>query len=153
MKLSTDSADFSGALAKRYGYAMRRYFDTTNALTNGTKTGLTTSGVTGPEAKRAPTSSIGMTRCIDDLAHRLEHLAFAPRPEGGPPLEAYTTATTEHGEVYSATAEQRAFMRSRYPGYGVGNHSEVSAPCSTAQGAGGTKRSRFKQHSPLDTGA
>ena len=78
------------------------------------------------------------------MADRLEHLAFAPRPEGGPPLETYTTTTTEHGEVYCATDAQRAFMRSRYPGYGVGNHSEVAAPSRPTEGAGRPPMKSFK---------
>ena len=70
------------------------------------------------------------------MADRLEHLAFSPRPEGGPPLETYTTATSEHGEIYRATPEFRAWMRSSYSGYGAGSHGEVSAPSRPTKGKG-----------------
>ena len=72
------------------------------------------------------------------MAHRLEHLAFAPRAEGGPPLETYTTTSTEHGEIYRANPEYVRWMRSRYPGYGAGSHSEVTAPGRPSAGAGVT---------------
>ena len=145
-------ADLSADLTKRYLSARQRFLNTSNASTSGTPTTSKTTGATELEASPAPTTSTGLTRCIDDsMANRLEHLAFAPRPEGGPPLETYSTTTTEHGEVYRATADYVRWMRSRYPGYGTGSHSEVTAPSRPIEGAG--KPTRFKQHSPLDTGA
>jgi len=84
------------------------------------------------------------------MAERLEHLAFSPRAEGGPPLETYTTSTAEHGEIYRATPDYVRWMRSRYPGYGDGNHRKVAAPGRAPEGVG--EKPRFKQHAPLDTG-
>ena len=148
---STVSSGLSADLTKRYLSARQRFFATSSASTNGTPITSTTNGATGQEVSPAPTTSTGLTRCTDDgLANRLEHLAFAPRPEGCPPLETYTTTSTEHGEVYRATAEYVRWMQSRYPGYGVGDHGEVPAPRRQTEGVG--RKPRFKQHSPLDTG-
>ncbi len=72
------------------------------------------------------------------MANRLEHLAFAPRPEGGPPLETYTTKTSEHGEIYRATSDYVRWMRSHHPGYGSGSNSEVPAPSRPPKGDGMT---------------
>ena len=54
------------------------------------------------------------------MNERLERLAFGRRPEGSltPPLETYSVATGEHGDVYRATDAYVAWLRSRVPGYG-----------------------------------
>lgn len=61
------------------------------------------------------------TVSLENLNERLERLAFQPQEVGGtsrPPLETYTTTTTEHGEVYRATDEYVRWFRSRYPAAG-----------------------------------
>ena len=75
---------------------------------------------------------------LENINERLERLAFGARPEGhnAPPLETYTTTTSEHGEIYRATPDYVRWMRSRYPGYGAGSHSEVSAPSRPTEGKG-----------------
>ena len=91
-----------------------------------------TSGVTVPGAKPALTSSSGLTRFTDDeLFERLAKLATAPRGPDSAPLTTYSTASTEHGEVYTATREYIDWLRRKVPGYGV--EGEVSRPA-----AGGT---------------
>ena len=74
----------------------------------------------------------------DDLFERLARLAIAEPPEGRPPLETYTTSPTAHGDVFRATPEFRAWLRSRYRGYGSGDHSAVQAPGAAPKAAGGT---------------
>ena len=58
---------------------------------------------------------------IRHLEERLERLAF-PSEEtianGRAPLETCTITPSEHGDVYRATDEYVAWLRSRVPGYG-----------------------------------
>jgi len=104
----------------------------------------------------AASSSSGLTAVggvSDDLFERLARLATTEPPEGRPPLETYTTTPTANGDVYRATDAYRAWLRSRYRGYGVGDHSAVTPPRSVAETLGGApaKRSpldRFKTQAP-----
>ena len=71
-------------------------------------------------ASPAPTTSTGLTRCIDDeLLERLAKLATTPRGLDSAPLTTYTTTSTEHGEIYTATREYVDWLRRKVPGYGV----------------------------------
>ena len=94
--------------------------------------GGTPAGVAG-----SPSRLTALGEASDDLFERLARLATTEPPEGRPPLETYTTTPTAHGDVYRATHEFRGFMRSRYPGYGVGDHSSVRASGSVAASLGG----------------
>ncbi len=92
----------------------------------------------------------------DDLFERLARLATTEPPEGRPPLETYTTTPTAHGDVFRATPEFRAWLRSRYRGYGVGDHGAIEAPSPPTQAVGGTEGTgggngsldRFKKRAP-----
>ena len=85
----------------------------------------------------------------DDLLERLARLATTEPPAGRPPLETYTTTPTAHGDVFSATPEFRAWLRSRYRGYGVGDHGAVEAAGPPPQKVGGTGAlERFKKRAP-----
>ena len=57
---------------------------------------------------------------LEKLDERLIRLAFGGRPEGhnAPPLETYTTTTSEHGDVVSATEEYVRWFRRTYPAAG-----------------------------------
>ena len=100
-------------------------------------------------------SSPGLTAArevTDDLFERLARLATTEPPEGRPPLETYTTTPTAHGDVYRATDAYRAWLRSRYRGYGVGDHSAVTPPRSVAETLGGApapvKKGRYQPKAP-----
>ena len=74
----------------------------------------------------------------DDLLERLARLATTEPPAGRPPLETYTTTPTAHGDVFRATPEFRAWLRSRYRGYGVGDHGAVEVVGPPPKALGGT---------------
>ena len=132
MDRSKDSAGLSRELVTRYQSARQRYLATCNASTNGTSTTSMTSGATHLEAKPAPISSTGLTRCTEDeLLERLAKLATTPRGPNCAPLETYTTTSTEHGEIYKARREYVDWLRRQIPGYGV--EGSISRPA-----AGGT---------------
>ena len=133
MAHSTASAGLSADLVKRYALARKRFLDTTSALTNGTQTGLTTNGATVPEAKPAPISSTGMTRCIDDdFLERLARLANQDLSGDRAPIDTYTTTSTEHGEIYKATRQFVDWLRRQIPGYGVEGAVSFSTPSCVA---------------------
>ena len=95
-------------------------------------------GATAPEAKPAPTSSTGMTRCTsDDLLERLAKLATTPRGPDSAPLTTYTTTSTEHGQVYTASREYVDWLRRKVPGYGVEGSLGRSTPSCSFGGTGG----------------
>ena len=73
---------------------------------------------------------------LERLNERLEHLAFAPRKEGGPPLVTYTTTPGPHGDVVSATDEYIRWFRSNYPNARGGDPVQRGGFGSAAEGAG-----------------
>ena len=85
---------------------------------------------------------------IYDLESRLERLAFGGRPEGhnAPPMEAYTTTPTEHGDVVRATPEYRLWFMRAYPAARPEDCSRVPAPGPAPKGVGGKE----DRSSPLD---
>lgn len=83
-----------------------------------------------PAGTPTPTSS------LERLNERLEHLAFSPRPEGGPPLVTYTTTPSEHGDVVRATEAYVEWFRRTYPAAGRADSARVQAPGPAAQGEG-----------------
>ena len=84
---------------------------------------------------------------INDLLARLEHLAFAPRPEGGPPLVTYTTTPSEHGDVVSATEAYVEWFRRTYPAARRADSARVPAPGAPDQGEG-RKSARLEHFNP-----
>jgi hypothetical protein len=127
MAPSNVSGALSPDLVRRYQSAMSRFRDTTLLSASTTPTWTTLSGTPRPGPKPASTSLNGSTRCTsDDLLERLATLATTPRGPDSAPLTTYTTTSTEHGEVYTATREYVDWLRRKIPGYGV--EGAVSSP-------------------------
>ena len=78
------------------------------------------------------------THSLENLSERLERLAFGGRPEGhnAPPLETYTTTTTEHGDVVSATPEYIRWFLRAYPAAGSENRLGRASSRSSAEAVG-----------------
>jgi len=74
----------------------------------------------------SPTSNGLRSLDSDDFWERLVAVAVRPRDPNGPPLDLYRTETGEHGEIYIATDEYRAWFLRTYPR--AGGRSEVSRP-------------------------
>ena len=92
--------------------------------------------LSGPPLPPAGTPTA--THSLERLNERLEHLAFAPRAEGGPPLVTYTTSLIEHGDLVRATEAYVEWFRRTYPAAGRADSARVPAPGAPNQGAGGT---------------
>jgi hypothetical protein len=95
-----------------------------------------TPGATPPEDRTVRTTSTGFTTLTNELNARLEHLAFAERGGDQPPLVTYTTASTPHGDVVSATPEYVAYLRRKVDGYGIEGPCRRAVPDRPAQGEG-----------------
>ena len=76
---------------------------------------------------------------LEKLNERLERLAFGGRPEGhdAPPLETYTTTSTEHGDVVRATEEYVRWFRRTYSVAGPEDRVSKPAPGPAVEGYGG----------------
>jgi len=76
---------------------------------------------------------------LERLNERLERLAFGERLEGSdpPPLETYTVATAEHGDVYRATDEYVRWFRRTYSAAGGEDRVSGPPPRSAPEGMGG----------------
>ena len=94
--------------------------------------------LSGPPLPPAGTPTA--TRSLERLNERLEHLAFSPRAEGGPPLETYTTTPSEHGDVVRATEAYVEWFRRTYPAAGRAHCARVPAPGAVDQGEGRSSR-------------
>lgn len=83
------------------------------------------------------------THSLENLNERLERLAFGRRPEGfnAPPLETYSTTTTENGDVVRATPEYIRWFLRAYPAAGPENRLGRAAPRPSVEGVGGEKNS------------
>ena len=79
------------------------------------------------------------TVSLERLNERLERLAFGARPDGSnaPPLETYTTTTTEHGDVYRATDEYVRWFHAQYPKAGTADRLSRRASSPPSKGMGG----------------
>ena len=99
-------------------------------------------------------SSSGLTavgKGLEDLDDRLIHLAHAERGADAPPIDLYRTTPTEHGELVTATPEFVAYMRRKFPGYGVGVHGSLPAPSRQDPPVGGgeaPKQPRYQRQAP-----
>jgi hypothetical protein len=82
------------------------------------------------------------TNSLENLSERLERLAFGGRPEGhnAPPLETYTTTTTENGDVVRATPEYIRWFLRAYPAAGPENRLSRATPRPDPEGLGGSKK-------------
>ena len=76
---------------------------------------------------------------LEKLDERLIRLAFGGRPEGhnAPPMEAYTTTPTEHGDVVRATEEYVRWFRRAYPAAGPEDRASQPTPRPPSEGKGG----------------
>lgn len=101
--------------------------------------------LSGPPLPPAGTPTA--TRSLERLNERLEHLAFAPRAEGGPPLVTYTTTPSEHGDVVSATEAYVEWFRRTYPAAGRADSARLPASGAAAQGEG-RKSARLEHFNP-----
>lgn len=135
MSTSPTSHGLTPELVARFTAAQKRFQISSGE--SSTSAAMTPGGGTAAEAAGSPSRLTALGEASNDLFERLARLATTEPPEGRPPLETYTTTPTAHGDVYRATHEFREFMRSRYPGYGVGDHSSVRAPGSVAASLGG----------------
>ena len=100
-----------------------------------------------------PNGTPTRTSSLERLNERLEALAFREHLGGqdGPPLETYTVAPTEHGDVCRATPEYVRWFHRTYPAAGPEDRARMPAPRPSLKGDGGEKGSkldRFKPKSP-----
>ena len=81
------------------------------------------------------------TVSLERLNERLERLAFGARPDGSnaPPLETYTTTTSEHGDVYRATDDYVRWFHAAYPKAGGADRLSRRSSRVPAEGVGGSK--------------
>ena len=86
-----------------------------------------------------PNGTPTVTRNLENLSERLEHLAFGARPEGlnAPPLETYSVTTAEHGDVYRATDEYVRWFHAQYPKAGTADRLSRRASGPPTKGVGG----------------
>ena len=79
------------------------------------------------------------THSLENLNERLERLAFGARPDGSntPPLETYTTTTSEHGDVYRATDEYVRWFHAQYPKAGATDRLSRRTSGAPTKGVGG----------------
>jgi len=79
------------------------------------------------------------THSLENLSERLERLAFGAKPVGHntPPLETYTTTTSEHGDIYRATDEYVRWFHAQYPKAGTADRLSRRAPSPPSKGLGG----------------
>ena len=143
---------------------MRRRAFASSLVSEGTwLSSLNSFGVSTPRAVSAPLSEQSLyqgckrlsgpplppngtpirTRSLERLNERLEHLAFAPRPDGGPPLEAYTVTPSTYGDVVRATQAYVEWFRRTYPALRGADSDRVPAPSPSSEGVG---RRRFSQN-------
>ncbi len=78
-----------------------------------------------------------MTRFTDEwYTAKCEELKATPRGSDSAPLTTYTTTSTKHGEVYTASREYIDWLRRKVPGYGVESAVSLSAAGRTFGRAG-----------------
>ena len=146
MDLSNALSDLSPIQLMQYGPSPRRKSDINSACRSGIKTIHTTIGATPTEPSNASHISSGLRRLdSDDLLERLARLATADPPANAPPLHLYRTETGEHGEVYIATHEYRAWFRRTYPCARILSDCPRPVPSSSAEGQGEKAKPRYKQ--------
>ena len=86
-----------------------------------------------------PDGTLTPTNSLENLSERLERLAFGTKPVGfnAPPLETFTTTTSEHGDVYRATDEYVRWFHAQYPKAGTTDRLSRRTSGSPTKGVGG----------------
>jgi len=129
--------ELSAVQLMQYGPLTRRNVDTRSACRSGIKTTHLMTGAIPTEPPSASHISSGLRRLdSEDLLQRLLRLQAADPPENAPPLHLYRTETGEHGEVYIATHEYRAWFRRTYPRAGELSDCPRPTPGGDAEGSG-----------------
>jgi len=140
ISLSPSSCPLTSTQIQRFHELQERHQRLRTSISNGAVAPVTGTGSVHPAGDTwingsRPTSGF----LADDLLERLAYLATAEPPAGRPPLETYTTTPTAYGDVFRATPEFRAWLRSSYRGYGVGDYAAIEAPSAPPQAVGGTE--------------
>ena len=138
------SPGLTSELVARFIAAQERWKKTSSE--SGASVATTRCGGTPAAVASSSSGLTAVAKGLEDLDDRLIHLAHAERGADAPPIDLYRTTPTEHGELVTATPEFVAYMRRKFPGYGVGVHGSLPAPRRQGSPVGGkpTKLDRFK---------
>ena len=137
---SPSSCPLTSTQIARFHELQERHARLRTSISNGAGAPVTGTGSVHPAGDTWTKGLTPTSGCLaDDLLERLARLATSEPPAGRPPLETYTTTPSAHGDIFRATPEFRAWLRSRYRGYGVGDYAAVEAPGAPPQAVGGTE--------------
>jgi hypothetical protein len=146
---SPGSHGLTSELVARFTAAQDRWRKT--SIESGANPATTPSGGTPAVGDTSSRCLTALGKGLEDLDDRLIHLAHAERGADAPPIDLYRTTPTEHGELVTATPEFVAYMRRKFPGYGVGVHGSVPAPRRQdppVGGGEGPKQPRYQRRAP-----
>lgn len=149
MSNSPASLGLTPELVARFIAAQERLRKTSTE--SGASAATTLSGGTPAVAASSSSGLTAVAKGLEGLDDRLIHLAHAERGDDAPPLDLYRTAPSEHGELVTATPEFVAYMRRKFPGYGVGVHGSLPAPRRQDPPVGGSegpKQPRYQRRAP-----
>ena len=151
MPNSPASLGLTSELVARFTAAQERLRKT--SIESGASAATTPSGGTPAVGVSSSSGLTALAKGLEGLDDRLIHLAHAERGDDAPPIDLYRTTPTEHGELVTATPEFVAYMRRKFPGYGVGVHGSLPAPRRQDPPVGGGKGdrsplARFKNQAP-----
>lgn len=149
MQNSPASLGLSSELAARFIAAQERLKKISSE--SGSNAAMTPSGGTPAVGASSSSGLTAVAKGLEDLDDRLIHLAHAERGADAPPIDLYRTTPTEHGEVVTATPEFVAYMRRKFPGYGVGVHGSLPAPRREGAPVGrgeAPKQPRYQRRAP-----
>ena len=143
------SPGLTSELVARFTAAQQRWRQT--SIESGVSAATTPSGGTPAVGGSSSSGLTAVAKGLEGLDDRLIHLAHAERGDDAPPIDLYRTTPTEHGELVTATPEFVAYMRRKFPGYGVGLHGSLPAPCRQDPPVGGgeaPKQPRYQRRAP-----
>lgn len=149
MQNSPASLGLSSELVARFIAAQERLKKTSSE--SGSNAAMTPSGGTPAVGASSSNGLTAVAKGLEDLDDRLIHLAHAERGSDAPPIDLYRATPTEHGEVVTATPEFVAYMRRKFPGYGVGVHGSLPAPRREGAPVGRSeapKQPRYQRRAP-----